>query len=437
MEVANTKHTTRKLVLCDFDGTITQEDVGYNFLNRFTRENWEEIDRDYVDGKIGSREAYTRIAKLIVGTREEMVDFICRHSSLDPHFKGFYAFCRDKGVDLKIVSDGFGLYIDVLLNRCNISDIEYFANRIVFRNKNKIEIDFPFHNPECGTCGNCKRTVLKRFRDEYDHIIFIGNGLSDRCIAEEADEVYAKSTLYSYCIEKDITCWNYADFSDIKKNLSKEIRGIIFDLDGTLLNSVESIYKSFNYALKSLGYQAIERDEIGRLSENSIINTMSQRVGSGEVNDAMKLFKEKYTELVVNAPSLFPDARRIISSIKDSGLVMGIATNARRKYAGKILKRLKIEEYFTAVIGADDPEKSKPNPDMIYNALKCMNLPKENIVFVGDSVIDIETGKNAEIDVYAIPTGFETKERLSEKRPRRILNRLGDLIKTIEDNRPL
>ncbi len=432
MKATNRKGNAKKLILCDFDGTITQEDVGYNFLNKFTRENWEDIDQDYVEGEIGSKEAYARIAKIIMGTREEMVDFICHDSSLDPHFNDFYAFCKDKGVDLKIVSDGFGLYIDALLNQYGISGIEYFANKLVFKDKDRLEIDFPFHNPECGTCGNCKSTILKKFRDEYDHIIFIGNGLSDRCVAEEADEVYAKDTLYSHCIESDIPCWNYDNFSAIEKNMSKNIRGIIFDLDGTLINSVESIHKSFNYALESLGCVAIKRHEIGVLSESSIMNTMNQRVRPNEINDAMRLFKEKYTDLVVNHPSLFPDARRVISRITGSGVVLGIATNMGGEHAREVLRQTEIEGYFKAVIGANEPGKSKPNPGMIFDALRGMNLPKEDVVFVGDSVIDIETGMNAKIDVYVVPTGFETKERLSEKTPKRILNGLGDLVNIID-----
>ena len=95
MKAKNPNDPSRKLVLCDFDGTITEEDVGYDFLNRFTMESWGNIDKDYVEGKIGSKEAYTRIAKLISGTEKQMVDFICHHSTLDPYFKEFYKFCKD------------------------------------------------------------------------------------------------------------------------------------------------------------------------------------------------------------------------------------------------------------------------------------------------------------------------------------------------------
>ncbi|MDY7030407.1 MAG: MtnX-like HAD-IB family phosphatase [Thermodesulfobacteriota bacterium] len=430
----NSNPAFKKLVLCDFDGTITEEDVGYNFLNRFTHESWEDIDRDYVNGKIGSKEAYTRIARIISGAQDEMVDFVCNESVLDHYFIDFYEFCKKKSIDLKVVSDGFGLYIDALLNRHNIGGIEYFANGIIFKRDKGIDIEFPFHDPDCGSCGNCKRKILKRFQDQYDDIIFVGNGLSDRCIAEEADEVYAKSDLYSHCVENNIECWNYNNFGDIKRNMEKGIKGVIFDLDGTLIDSVRPILDCFNYTLEHFGDQRVSADEISALSRRSIQDVMNQLVGSRNLHTAMKLFKGRYIDLIVNSPPLFGEVKKVLSYLNNSGILLGIATNMDGKNAKKILRISDIEEYFTTVVGADDSGKPKPHPEMIFKALHEMNVSTEEAVFVGDSVIDIETGKNAMVDVYAVPTGFDTKKGLSEKRPRRILNRLNDLLKIVKDN---
>ena len=435
MNKRDSQQHARKLVLCDFDGTITREDVGYHFLNRFTKENWEGIDRDFVEGKIGSKEAYTRIARLIVGTKEEMIEFILLNSNVDPHFVEFYEFCKEQGVDLKIVSDGFGLYIDALLAHHNIEGIDFFANKIVFIDEKRIDIEFPYYNPECGNCGVCKRGILRRFRDDYDHIIFVGNGLSDRCIAGEADEVYAKSTLYLYCTKNGIDFWSYNDFSDIIRNMSKKIKGIIFDLDGTLIDSVDAIHKSFNWALGHFGHEPINREQLKVLSKESITGMMHQRVGPDAFKESMKRFKERYIELIMKDPPLFSDVKEVVLFLKKAGVTLGVATNMEGRYAKEILKQSGIGKYFTAVIGADNSGRMKPNPGMIYDALKGMNLQREDTVFVGDSAIDIETGKNAQMDVYVLPTGFEKKEKLSENGPKRLLNRLNDLKKIIEYNR--
>ena len=425
------KGDSKKLVLCDFDGTITEQDVGYNFLNRFTRESWEEIDRDYVNGTIGSKEAYKRIAKLISGAQDEMVDFICDESVLDPYFIDFYGFCKEKGYDLKVVSDGFGLYIDALLNLHNIGGIEYYANEIIFKGDDTIDIEFPFHDPECGNCGNCKRSIFKKYQREYDYIIFVGNGLSDRCIAEEADEVYAKSDLYSHCIDKGIACWNYSNFFDIQRNIDKQIKGVIFDLDGTLIDSARPILTCFNHTLKRFGDKKLESQDLSALSRQSIQSVMKSLVGPQNVLEAMRMFKEKYIDVIVNTPPLFMDVKPVLTRLQEAGFLMGIATNMDGKYAEVILKKSGIGEYFTTVVGADNAEMPKPNPNMIFKALHKMNVEPEEAVFVGDSVIDIETGRNAKVDVYAVSTGFDTRKGLSERAPRRILNRLDDMTKIV------
>ena len=162
---------------------------------------------------------------------------------------------------------------------------------------------------------------------------------------------------------------------------------------------------------------------------------MHQRVGSDALKDSMERFKEKYIELIMKNPPLFSDVKEVVLFLKKAGVILGVATNMEGRYAKEILKQSGIEKQFTSVIGADNPGLMKPNPKMIYNVLKGMNVQREDTVFVGDSAIDIETGKNAQMDVYVLPTGFETKEKLSENGPRRLLNRLDDLKKIIEYNR--
>ena len=99
----------RLLVVCDFDGTVCRVDMGNAFLERFA-EGWEEIDRSYAAGKVGSRAAYSRIAPLFRANRSQVLDFALRRERLDPFFPEFLSFCRARKIDLKIVSDGLDVY---------------------------------------------------------------------------------------------------------------------------------------------------------------------------------------------------------------------------------------------------------------------------------------------------------------------------------------
>ncbi|MDI9556242.1 MAG: HAD-IB family phosphatase, partial [Pseudomonadota bacterium] len=103
------------LVLTDFDGTLSLTDVGYEVLLKFSGKGWDDIDRDYCEGRIGSLEAYGRICAILDGNREDMLRFVAENTVVDPHFEEFYAFCRERGVDVKVVSDGLDFYIDFVL----------------------------------------------------------------------------------------------------------------------------------------------------------------------------------------------------------------------------------------------------------------------------------------------------------------------------------
>lgn len=85
------------LVLTDFDGTLSLTDVGYEVLLKFSGKGWDDIDRDYCEGRIGSLEAYGRICAILDGNREDMLRFVAENTVVDPHFGEFYAFCRERG----------------------------------------------------------------------------------------------------------------------------------------------------------------------------------------------------------------------------------------------------------------------------------------------------------------------------------------------------
>jgi 2-hydroxy-3-keto-5-methylthiopentenyl-1-phosphate phosphatase len=209
------------LVLCDFDGTASPMDVGKQLLDRFTGNGWEEIDRDYCTGKIGSRAAYTKIAPFFRGTRAIMLAYVLVKADLDNDFAAFYRLCRRKGIDVKIVSDGLDFYIEALLMKHCLAELEYFANRTVFEGGERISFEFPGKSDDCGRCGNCKRAVLERYRPAYRRIIYIGDSYSDVCPAKEADLVFAKTILYEKSSKNGNPCIYFETFSDIIKSLHR------------------------------------------------------------------------------------------------------------------------------------------------------------------------------------------------------------------------
>jgi len=418
----------KRLILCDFDGTISTRDMGYALLNQFSSGDWETIDQEFREGKIGSKEAYSRIAKIINGDEKAILDFIRKHSNIDPYFTAFHQYCQEVGIDLKIASDGLDFYIKTILDIHHLSEIPFYANHTHFEGANGMGISFPHCNEECGLCGTCKKALVQLHRKEYDSIIFIGNGLSDRCGAQEADFVFAKGSLYTYCIDQDITCHFFQNFQEILGDLKKRIRGIIFDLDGTLIEAYEAIYLGLKEVLQQLGKEIFPYSDLNKYLKADLEATLTPLFSPEEVKKGIPIMRKKYEEVYLEKTHFLDGAREVLKTLRSKGIFLGVASNKFGPFSRGALTHLGVLNYFKSVIGAGDVSRNKPFPDMIHVALGEMNLPPEDVIFVGDTLTDIETGKQAGIDVYALPTGFHSKMELSQGKPKRILKNLKELV---------
>jgi len=212
----------KALVISDFDGTICTVDVGNKVLSHFTQKSWGDIDREYIKGSIGSREAYRKIAPLMEASPARLNAFVLKQAKIDPFFLRFYRLAKKKGVDVKIVSDGLDFYIRAIMGKHRLSEIEYFSNAVVFGNDDSLTFDFPEANELCGRCGTCKNKILNDHRLMYEKIIYIGNGHSDICPSRYADLVFAKEVLLQKCEEEGTTPYRpFHDFSAIHEYLKR------------------------------------------------------------------------------------------------------------------------------------------------------------------------------------------------------------------------
>lgn len=423
----------KRLILCDFDGTITVRDTGYLLVNQFTSGNWKGIDQDFRDGKIGSREAYSRIARILKGEESTLLRFVEEHSNIDPSFPVFYRYCREKGIDIKIVSDGLDFYIKKILEMHHLEEIPFYANCTQFRQGEGIDVSFPHSGEECGLCGTCKKKLVQIHRKEYDSIFFIGNGLSDRCAAQEADFVFAKDSLYPYCIKKEITCHFFRGFQEILNDLKKQIHGIVFDLDGTLIESYEAIYLGLKECFQHLGKEIFPFDELKTYLKADLEATLSQFFSPQEALKGIPIMRRKYEEVYLDRTHFMDGAEEVLRTLHSDGVIMGIASNKFGHFSRGVLTHLGVSDYFRSVIGAGDVARNKPFPDMVHTALKEMDLPSEEAIFVGDTLTDIETGKQAQVDVYSLPTGFHSREELSRGKPKRLLKNLRELVRVAKN----
>lgn len=204
------------IVVSDFDGTITQKDGLYYFIKEYAKGDWEKIEQDWVEGKISSKECLIEEFKLVPDLSEELIAGFIKTVEIDESFKDFYLQTVDNNIDFCIVSDGIDYFINKILKNHGLNNIKIISNHGEFRGE-FFELKFPNDYSGCkNNSGTCKCKVISDLKGEYNKVAYIGDGVSDFCVADKADILYAKSKLLNFCTGNRIKCIPYNNFSDIK-----------------------------------------------------------------------------------------------------------------------------------------------------------------------------------------------------------------------------
>jgi 2,3-diketo-5-methylthio-1-phosphopentane phosphatase len=205
---------TRTSVFLDFDGTISQRDVGVHVLERLASDGWWELHERYERGEIGSRECmFDQWA--LVDADEDEVRRVAAEVPLDPGFEPLLADLRACGAEVTVVSDGFGFYVH---DACTRYGVEILTNSVDFGTG---QLLFPHEDRccPCSSCGVCKQAPIKDARYRRQTAVLIGDGASDRKAALLADVVFAKDGLASWCNTFGVPALPFVTLADVHRAL--------------------------------------------------------------------------------------------------------------------------------------------------------------------------------------------------------------------------
>jgi phosphoglycolate phosphatase len=207
------------------------------------------------------------------------------------------------------------------------------------------------------------------------------------------------------------------------------IRLLIFDLDGTLVNTLEDITASVNYTLERLGEIPITLDDVRQYVGDGIEMLMqrSLRGKTARLDEAVSIYKDHHRLNLIVHSSLYPTVKETLEHYRT--LPMAVITNKTMEFSKPLLDRFGIGHYFKLVIGADDSLPLKPSPDSVMKILTELNVLKEQAVIVGDGTTDIRAGKAAGIVTCAVTYGFRSEAELRRAGPDYIISVLSDLRK--------
>lgn len=188
---------------------------------------------------------------------------------------------------------------------------------------------------------------------------------------------------------------------------------VIFDLDGTLLNTLEDLQDSTNFALSNFGYPKRTLDEVRSFVGNGVRKLIERAVPSDceNVEDCLECFKTHYSENMYNKTAPYEGIIDVLKELHEKGLKIGVVSN---KFDSAV-KEL-CEKYFQGLIdiaiGQSDEVAKKPAPDGVLKAMEILDAKKEFTIYVGDSDVDVQTAKNANLPCIGVTWGFRDRENL-------------------------
>lgn len=209
---------------------------------------------------------------------------------------------------------------------------------------------------------------------------------------------------------------------------------VIFDLDGTLLNTLDDLKDSTNFALHKFGYPERTIEEVRRFVGNGVGKLIERAIPDGLVNPCyekcLKIFKENYAENMYNKTVPYNGIIDMLTELKTRQIKTAVVSNKFDSAVKELCKK-----YFNGLIqisiGESELVRKKPAPDSVLTAIKELNSDIKNCIYVGDSDVDVQTAKNARIPCIGVTWGFRDNELLQKEGASYIVEKPSDIIKII------
>ncbi len=196
------------------------------------------------------------------------------------------------------------------------------------------------------------------------------------------------------------------------------VKSVMFDLDGTLINAYKAIHETLNYTFKQLGYNKEETYESVKravgLGDKKFVEKFFKPM---DIEKALKIYNEYQVRIIKDKAFLMSGVENLLSYLKNKGIFLAVTSNRPSISGFSLLENLGIQNYFQKITFGDMVENPKPHPQMIKNTLQFFHIEKHQVIFVGDMTIDIQTGKNADVFTVAVSTGSSYFEELKSAQP--------------------
>jgi phosphoglycolate phosphatase len=209
-------------------------------------------------------------------------------------------------------------------------------------------------------------------------------------------------------------------------------RAVLFDLDGTLVDSYSALAEAVNHARRTHGLLELSAARIRDLVGDGVERLLQRAFERAEVpRSVVTAFESRYDEICCPESKILADVDVTLDELSSLGIEMAVCTNKPTVFSKKILDFLGLSRYFRAIVGPDLAGARKPEAGHLLFTLDSVRCAAADALFVGDMPIDVHTARNAGLDVAVIPSGSSSREQLTASDPDHLLERFSDLLKIV------
>lgn len=213
-------------------------------------------------------------------------------------------------------------------------------------------------------------------------------------------------------------------------------RLVIFDLDGTLLNTIADLAQSTNHALQALGYPTHQTEEYNLMVGNGINKLLERALPQEEQNEEniqrmRSYFIPHYDAHNADLSAPYPGVVKLLETLQEQGLQLAVASNKYQAATEKLVKHYFPQINFVAVLGQREGVEVKPSPVIVEDILSQSGADKKDVLYVGDSGVDMQTAINAQVEACGVTWGFRSRKELASFSPAHIVDKAEEILTLI------
>jgi 2-phosphoglycolate phosphatase len=212
------------------------------------------------------------------------------------------------------------------------------------------------------------------------------------------------------------------------------LKAVLFDLDGTLIDSEKDIAAAANFTRERYGLEPVSGSVIATYVGNGVMVLLAKALGTEDqtkIQEAHEIFKTYYRDHCADHTRVYPGTFDLLNALKKKNVKMGVVSNKPQEFTDAILEKLGLAPYFEVAFGPEATVNRKPHPEPLLTALSKMGVKPSEAVMIGDSYVDIEAARAAKMLVGVLTHGYGTREVLSAADPDWMVDSFEDFMEIL------